>query len=200
VFIIASHLAGILAAMQKKDYRFVTLAPLPVLLIPLVGVLVSEEWKWTFFDFVAAWAILAGTIFVYKLLATSKSATLAYRLGAGLAVAAGFLITWISGAVQIIGHENPGNILYLGVILTGLIGVALARFQPAGLARAAFATAAATFLVPVIAVIFWPFDFSPGVEKVFILNGCFVLMFAGAGLLFRRAARQASRPGVASTA
>jgi hypothetical protein len=186
--------------MQNKDYRFVALAPLPVMLIPLVGTLVSKEWKWTPFDFVAAWLMLAGTLFVYKLLATSKPATLTYRLGAGLAVVAGFLITWISGAVQIIGRENPGNILYLGVILTGLVGVGFARFQPAGMARAAFATAAATFLVPVIAVIFWPADFSPGVEKVFILNGCFVLMFAAAGLLFRRAASQSRGPGTASTA
>lgn len=35
-------------------------------------------------------------------------------------------------------------------ILTGLIGVGLTRFKPAGMARAAFATALATF-------IFWPF-------------------------------------------
>jgi len=67
--------------------------------------------------------------------------------------------------------------------------VALARFRPAGLAKAAFATAAATFLVPVIAVILWPADFSPGVWPVFALNSGFVALFAGAGLLFRRAAR-----------
>lgn len=176
--------------MKTKDYLLVALAPFPVLLIPLVGMMVSEEWKWTWRDFLFAWVILAATTFVYRLLATRKSANLTYRLGAGLAVAAGFLITWITAAVQIIGDDNPGNILYLGVILTGLIGVGLARFQPAGLARAAFATAAATFLVPVIAVLAWPSDFSPGVEKVFLLNGVFVLMFASAGLLFRHAARQ----------
>ncbi|MDB6167085.1 MAG: hypothetical protein JWQ83_2225, partial [Lacunisphaera sp.] len=81
-----------------------------------------------------------------------------------------------------------------------LIGVGLSRFQPAALARASFATALVTFLVPVIAVIFWPSDFSPGVAKVFLLNGAFAAMFAGAGLLFRHAAGQASRSGSAATA
>jgi hypothetical protein len=174
--------------MQKKDFLIVALAPLPVLLIPLVGMMISEEWKWTLSDFVAAWVLLAGTAFVYRLLATRKTATLAYRAGAGLAVAAGFLLTWVNLAVQIIGHENPANLLYLGVILVGLTGVFLSRFQPAGMANAAFATAAAAFLVPVVAVICWPGDFSPGVPQVFLLNGGFVLMFAGAGLLFRHAA------------
>lgn len=180
--------------MQKRDFFIVSLAPLAVLLIPLVGVMVIEDWNWTWHDFVLAWVVLACTTFVYRLLATRMVATLAYRLGAGLAVAAGFLISWVSAAVQIIGGENPGNILYAGVILTGLIGVGLARFRPAGMARAAFATAFATSLVPAIALLFWPADFSPGVPQVFLLNGCFVLMFLGAGLLFRYAARQSPLP------
>jgi len=181
--------------MKTKDYLVVTLAPLPVLLIPLVGIMVSEEWKWTFFDFVAAWVLLAGTTFAYKLMATRKAANFTYRAGAALAVAAGFLLTWVNLAVQIIGDENPAFVLYFAVILVGLIGVGLARFQPTGMANAAFATAAATFLVPVIAVIFWPADFSPGVWQVFALNFGFVALFAGAGLLFQRASRENPAPG-----
>ncbi len=177
--------------MKTKDYLTVALAPVPVLLIPLVGMQVSKGWKWGPGSFVAAWVVLAGATFVYKLLATSKAANRAYRIAAGLEVAAGFLITWLSAAVQIIGNENPANVLYLGVILIGLTGIGLARFHPAGMARAAFATAFATFLVPVIAFLFWRADFSPGVPQVFLLNGFFVLMFAGSGLLFRRAATKA---------
>jgi hypothetical protein len=180
--------------MKTKDYLIVALAPLPVLLIPLVGVMVSGEWNWTFADFVVAWVLLAGTTFFYRLLATRKAANFAYRAGAGLAIAAGLLLTWVNLAVQIIGDENPAFVLYFIVILIGLTGVGLARFQPAGLAKAAFATAAATFLVPVIAFFAWPADFSPGVWQVFALNSGFVLMFAGAGWLFRHASRAASIP------
>ncbi len=178
--------------MKTKDYLIVVLAPVPALLMALMGNLFIEGWNWNPGSFVFAWVVIAGATFVYKRVATSPAATLAYRLGAGLAVLAGFLITWFTAAVQIIGAENPGNVLYLGVILTGLTGVGLSRLRPSGLAKAAFATAAATFLVPVIATIFWPADFSPGVEKAFILNGCFALMFAVSGLLFRHAAGQPS--------
>ena len=71
---------------------------------------------------------------------------------------------------------------------SGLGGVALARFKPAGMAKAAFATAAVTFVVPVVGLILKPTDFSPGIPQVFLLNGVFVLMFVVAGLLLRHAA------------
>lgn len=184
--------------MKTKDYLLVTLAPLPLLLIPLIGVLTSPGWRWTLFDFVAAWVVLASATFVFRLIVTRPVANLAYKAGAGLAVAAALLIAWISAAVQIIGDENPGNGLYLGVILIGLIGVGRARFSPAGMARAAFATAGATFLVPIVAVLAWPGDFSPGVPQVFALNFGFVLLFTAAGCLFRRAASdtRSSQPQV----
>jgi hypothetical protein len=182
--------------MKTKDYLIVALAPLSVLTIPLVGVLVSEEWKWTFFDFAVAWVILAGTTFAFRFLATRQVANFAYRAGAGLAVAAGFLITWVSLAVQIIGDDNPGNLLYFLVILGGIIGVGVARFQPTGLARLAFGMAATLLLIPVISVLAWPADFNPGFPKVFLLNSFFVALFAGSGLLFRHAARQS--PGSAA--
>lgn len=178
--------------MKKKDFLIVALLPLALLLIPITGQLSVEGWHWTWTDFVFAWVVFALTTFIYRLMVTRRVANLAYRLGAGLAVAAGFLIFWITAAVQIIGDENPGNILYLGVILTGLVGVGLARFKPAGMAKAAFAAAAATFLVPIVAVIAWPADFSPGVPQVFLLNSGFVLMFALSGLLFRYALPQNS--------
>lgn len=180
--------------MKTKDFLLVALAPFALLWIPLVGIMVSEEWKWTWPDFLFGWVVIAFATFVFRLIVTRKFANLAYKAGAGLAVVAGFLIFWITAAVQIIGDENPANVLYLAVILTGLTGVGLARFKPAGMARAAFATAATTFLVPVIAVIAWPGDFSPGVPQVFLLNGFFVLMFAASSLLFRHAAVQ---PGTA---
>lgn len=181
--------------MKTKDCLIVALAPLPVLLIPLGGNYLSGDWSWTGSDFVVAWLLLAGTTFAYRLLATRQAANFAYRAGAGLAVATGLLLTWVNLAVEVIGHKNPANIFYFGVILIGLVGTGLARFRPADMAMTAFAMATATFLVPVIAFLAWPADFSPGVWQVFMLNGFFVLLFAGSGLLFRHAAGQ---PGGAS--
>ena len=174
--------------MKTRDYLIVALAPLPVLLIALLGNTFVAGWNWKWNDFVFAWVVIAGATFLFRLLATRKLANLAYRLGAGLAILAGFLVFWVTAAVQIIGEENPANPLYVLALLIGLVGVGLSRFQPARLAKAAFATAGALFLIPVIAVIFWPADFSPGVPQVFVLNSVFVLMFVASGLLFRHAA------------
>jgi len=184
--------------MKTKDYLIVALAPFALLWIPFVGVMTSSEWKWSPSDFLLFWFVLAGAAYVYRLLATRRWANLAYRLGAGLAVVTGFLLTWVSLAVQIIGDENPGNVFYLGVILLGLIGVGVSRFQPAALAKVALTMAASLFVIPLVSVMFWPADFSPGFEKILVLNGFFVAMFAAAGLFFRHAAKQTSARPVAA--
>ncbi len=177
--------------MQTKDYLLVAFAPFALLWIPLVGMQVSADWQWTSSDFVLMWALLAGTTFTYRLFATRRGANLAYRAGAGLAVATGCLLIWVNLAVQIIGDGNPGNTLYFAAILLALAGVGVSRFQAAALARVAFGLAAAVLVIPVIAVLTWPADFSPGFPQVCALNAVFVALFAGAGLLFRHAARTA---------
>lgn len=177
--------------MKRTDYLIIVLTPLVLLTIPFVGNRVSEEWDWSVSDFVIMGVLTAGATFIWRLLVTRPSANLAYRLGAGLAVATGFLLVWISLAVAIIGEGNPANGLYLGSILAGLIGTGLAQFRPQGMARAAFAAAAITFFVPIVAWFVDPTDFSPGVAPVFLLNSIFVLMFTAAGLLFCRATEQA---------
>ena len=174
--------------MKTKDFLLVALLPCALLLIPLVGTRTVEGWNWSIGDFTVMWLILAGATYVYRLLATRPMANLAYRLGAGLAVVGGFLITWVNLAVQIIGNDNPGNLLYFLALLGSLIGVGLARFQPRGLAKVAFALAGVLLLIPVVSVALWPEDFSPGFARVFMLNGVFVLLFTAAGLLFRQAA------------
>lgn len=79
--------------MKTKDFLIVALAPMPVMMIPLVAMQFTKEVNWTGSDFVFAWVVIAGATFVYRLLATRKRAHFAYRAGAGLAVAAGFLLT-----------------------------------------------------------------------------------------------------------
>jgi hypothetical protein len=180
--------------MKTKDYLLIALLPLALLLIPLTGQLTVDGWHWTGSDFVFAWVVFTLTTLCYRFLVTRPLANFAYKAGVALAVMAGFLVFWISAAVQIIGDENPANILYLGVILTGLGGAALARFRPAGMAQAAFASAGVNFLVPVVGLILQPADFSPGIPQVFLLNGVFVLLFTASGLLFRHAARQTATP------
>jgi hypothetical protein len=80
--------------------------------------------------------------------------------------------------------------MYFGVPIVGIIGAAVARFRPHGMARALFATALAQALVPVIALVIWNpqvTSWAPGVLRVFGLNAFFVALFVASALLFRRA-------------
>lgn len=112
----------------------------------------------------------------------------AYRLAAGLALAAAFLIVWLNAAAGLIGIEDddPANLMYVGLLAIGFIGAITARFQPSGLAPALFATALAQALVGAIALTL-PNTASPA--QILFLHGLLVALFAGAGWLFRYAAR-----------
>ena len=157
-----------------------------VLMIPLLG-----KWPWTGSDFVFAGVLLFGSALVYELIAR-KGGTTAYRAAVGIACAAGLLLVWINGAVGIIGSEdNPANLLYAGVLAVGFIGAFFARFRPRGMFRALVATALAQALVPVIALVLWRPNFSPGMVQVFVLNALFVMLWAVSALLFRHAGETA---------
>ena len=178
--------------MKRRDLFIVLLVPLAVLLIPLVGNATVEGWNWTWRDFAVAWAVFAATTLFFRFLVTRPAANFSYKAGAALGVAGGFLITWITMAVQVIGDDNPGNLLYLLTVLGGFAGVFAARFRPAGLARVAFGMAAVLLCIPVVAVWLWPADFSPGYLKVQLLSGGFAGLFGASGLCFRHAAAEAA--------
>ena len=117
----------------------------------------------------------------------------AYRVAVGVALAAEFILVWLSLGVGIIGADgDPANLMYFGVLAVGIVGAIIARFRPHGMARALFATALAQALVAVIVLIFGlGLPWSPPVEILgtLILNGFFVALFVGSAWLFREAAR-----------
>lgn len=174
--------------MKTKDYLIIALVPPALLLVPLAGSLTVEGWNWSWRDFLMAWAVFAFTTFFLRFLVTRPQAGFAYKAGAAIAVVTGFLITWVTLAVQIIGDDNPGNLLYLLTILGGFVGVGLSRFRPAGLAKVAFAMGGVLLLIPVVSVALWPDDFNPGYPGVQLLSAGFAALFATSGLLFRHAA------------
>lgn len=173
--------------MQNRIVR-IALVTAFLLLIPLVAMQFTEEVNWDLFDFVVMGALLFGTGLAYELVARKVGAT-AYRVAVGVALAGAFLLVWVNGAVGIIGSENnPANVMYAGVLAVLVIGAAVARFKPQGMAHALFATAIAQAVVPVIALVVRRSDFSPGVLPVFVLNAFWVALFVVSGLLFLRGA------------
>ena len=174
-----------------KSLLPVLVVPALILLIPLLAmVFKADGWAWNAGSFVIAWVLMAGVGLAYKLV-TRRNAGGLYRAATAVGLGTGFLLLWVNGAVGLIGSEdNPANLLYGGVLVLGAIGAVFARLEPAGMAAALVVVALAQFAVPLIALLFWPGDFRPGVTQVIVLNFCFVLLFLGSALLFRQAGRR----------
>ena len=183
----------------KRILARLAMITLAILLIPLFGTVWSDEVTWSPFDFVFAGALLFGAGLAFEVVSLRSSAT-SYRVATGLACAAALLLIWVNLAVGLIGSENnPANALYLGVLLTGGVGAAIARLRPLGMSRALFATTIVQALVPFLALAIW----RPGVAGpdglaemigVFVFNSLFVLLFAASGLLYLRSVASFSNP------
>ncbi len=103
-------------------------------------------------DFIFLGILLAGVGVAFELAvrATDRNA---YRMAAGIALAAALLSMWINLAVGIIGSEdNPANWIYAGVLAVAAAGAVVARFRPRGMALAMAATAAAQVIAFVVAL------------------------------------------------
>jgi hypothetical protein len=165
-----------------------------ILLIPLLGNHFVDGWNWGFRGFVLAGTLLFGMGLTYELV-TRNVDRIAYRAAVGVAFAAAFLLVWVN-VVQF-ADVNPAAVMYFGVPIVGIIGAAMARFQPDGMARALFATALAQALVLASALIIrnpQVISWTPAVSRGFGLNAFFVMLFVGSALLFRKAASGESAP------
>ena len=95
---------------------------------------------------------------------------------------------------------TPFAAMYFGVLFVGLIGAAVARLRPKGMARALFVTALAQAMVLVAALIIrvnqnpQVTTWTPPELRGFGGNALFATLFGGSGLLFQKAARVESAP------
>ncbi len=155
-----------------------------LMLAPVVAMQVSDGMAWDSADFILVGAMLLAGCGLFELL-MRRSDSWAYRAGAGVAVAAAFLLFLAAGAVGIIGSEDERvNLLYLGVIALGLGGALVARFRPRGMARAMAATAAAQVLAGIVGV-----SLVPDMRGFLIGTALFTPMWLLSAWLFARAAK-----------
>ena len=162
-----------------------------MLLLPFFAMQVTDGVDWDVSDFVIFGAMLAGAGGTYEL-AARLTGNNAYRAAVGVALAAGFILIWMNGAVGIVGSEdNPANLMYGGVVAIGIIGAIIARFRSRGMALALVATALAQALVVGIALIAGMGSTEPpGALGILILNGFFMALWLLSAWLFRHAARE----------
>ena len=151
-----------------------------------------DGWNWPPGAFVVVSALIFTIGFTYELVTRNRDA-IAYRAAVGIAFAAGFMLMW--GNFVQMADVTPFAAMYFGVPIVGLIGAAIARLRPNGMARALFVTALAQALVLAAAVIFlitrnpqlttW----TPPEWRGFGGNAFNVMLFIASALLFRKAGR-----------
>lgn len=162
-----------------------------LLLLPLIAMQFTHEVNWTVGDFAFAATMFAAVGGMLEL-TVRKTRNRPYRAGVSVALAAAFLPIWVNGAVGIIGDEgNPGNLLYVGIVLIAIVGAIVTRARAAGLARVMVVAAIANLLVPPLALagIADPADpvFRPEVP---IATAFFAGMWLVSAWLFRKAAQE----------
>jgi hypothetical protein len=160
-----------------------------LLLLPFAAMQFTDEVEWTSLDFIVFGVMLSSAGLGLEFL-VRRSGSAAYRCAAAIAIVTAFLLLWVNLAVGIIGTEdNDANWMFIGVLALGIVGSVVARFEPAAMARALFATAIAQLGVGAIALIgrmgvedpSWPGD-------VLGLTGIFTLAWLASAGLFQKAA------------
>lgn len=170
-----------------------------LLLIPLTAKIFMADMLWSPGDFLAAGILLFGAGLTFTLIARMGNTT-AYRLAAGVGVAAGLLLLWANMAVGLVGSEdNPANLLYVGVLAVALIGSFAARFRARGMSNVMFAASLTYIVVTAIALFVWKptgAAAEPNVQllNVLVANGVFAAIWAVSGWLFRRASSNLNQP------
>ncbi len=164
-----------------------------LLLLPLVAMQFTDEVNWTASDFAFA-AVLFGSVGGALELVVRRSGLLTYRLGAGVAILAAFLLIWVNAAVGLIGSEgNDWNLLYGAVLAVALLGGVLAGFRARGMAVAMLAAAVAQVVVTAVAVALGTDEgVSAGLSEIVFAGGGFGALWLASAALFRTAAREAT--------
>jgi hypothetical protein len=167
-----------------------------ILLLPLVAMQFTDEVVWDGTDFAVMGAMLFGACGACEL-AARMTGNIAYRAAVGVAVVAAFVLIWLNLAVGVIGSEdNPANLMYGGVLVVGMLGALIVRFQPHGMARALAATALAQALVGMIALIAgWGSTGANWPGAIVVLTGFFAALWLVSAWLFRKAAREQASAG-----
>ena len=125
--------------------------------------------------------ILLAGVFVAHELAVRTPARTAYKAALALAFATALFSIWINLAVGIIGSEdNPANLLYGGIVGVASIGAVLTRLRARSMALVMITTAAAQFLVFIIALAF-------GLGFTGPITVFFIALWLAAASLFRKA-------------
>ncbi len=187
--------------MTKKENLLQAMIPVAIgsgalLLIPFIMMFFVDGMVWTLGDFVVAGVLFFVTGLAYKLI-TRSAANVIHRIAAGSAIFFSLFFVWSNLAVGLIGAgPNPGNLMYIGVLVVGIAASVHMRFRAAGMAKAMLAMVTALIIHTVIALLTGMQNY-PGssILEIIGVNGFFAGLFLISGFLFWLAAKQPKSPG-----
>lgn len=161
-----------------------------IMLIPIAVQLVHGPFGWSAGDFVGVTVILSFSGAIFDLVAR-RSPNLAYLAAAGTALAAGFGLVVVNGAVGLVGSEDQAHNLFFLVVLTvAVVASVIARGRPISLAKAMLATAG-THIAVSSALLIRADGVSDGDPNMEIVGlGVFALLWLVSAWLFRSSAKQ----------
>lgn len=139
----------------------------------------TEGVNWGPMDFATMGVLILGSGLLFEY-ASSRGGSVAHKAAVGIAVLAGLGLIWVNLAVGMMDVE-PGNLMYVLVLIVALLGAAIGRFEPREASIAMFATAAAHTVVAAIALV-------TNLGPTLLADAFFILAWVASGLLFRQAA------------
>lgn len=160
-----------------------------LMLLPVSIQLISGNFGWDAFDFVFVAVILLTGCLLFDF-AARRAPNFSYLAGAGAALAAGFGLFVVNGAVGLVGSEAEAHNLLFGlVILVAIVGALLARGRPERLSRAMLAAGIAHIAVSAALLIRagGRSDGDPLAEVIGL--SVFAAIWLASAWLFRNAAR-----------
>lgn len=162
-----------------------------VLLIPLIAMQFTTEVNWTFSDFLIAGTGISAAGLCYLFL-RERAPNYSYRLASGFAIFSGLLLLWVNGAVGLIGSENnPFNMWYGAVLLTGIAGALMSRFKAEYMSYVMIAMALVQGIITSAALLVGQqYDTVATVPEILGVNGFFITLYLVSAFMFLQAHRQ----------
>lgn len=173
----------------------VAIATVLLLMIPLVAMQFTDEVKWGVADFIIIGLLLFGAGFSFVLI-TRHTTSFVHRAAVAAGIGTTLLMIWANLAVGLIGSgQNPGNLMYIGVVFIVILGTILSRFTARGMERAMFATAGSLVVHTAIALLANMQNYpESSVAEIICVNAFFATLFSISGLLFRFVALKPQAP------
>ena len=161
-----------------------------LMLVPIITQLVVGNFGWNAADFIIVAVILGASCLLFDL-AARNAPDFSYLAGAGTALAAGFGLFFVNGAVGLVGSEDEAhNLWFFVAVVVAIAGAVIARGRRGTLALTMFAAGLTHIIVSAVLLVRagGVSDGSPLAE--FVGLSFFAALWLASAQLFRNPSRR----------